>query len=88
MPWAAASDARSASVYIWRAREAMATTSLVAVREREKGLLGREIVTGDLEGSERWWMWSVESQEADMSRFCDWAKRTDFTPALWEERTV
>lgn len=31
----------------------MATTSLVAVREREKGLLGNETVIGDLEGSER-----------------------------------
>lgn len=58
---------------MWRAREAMATTSLVAVREREKGLLGNEIVTGDFEGLERWWMCSVESQDADISRFWDGA---------------
>lgn len=56
---------------MWRAREAMATTSLVAVSEREKGLLGNKIVVGGFERSERWWMCSVESQDADISRF--WA---------------
>jgi len=54
-----------------RAREAMATTSLVAVSEREKGLLGREIVTGGFLVP-RWWMCSVESHEAEMRTF--WAR--------------
>lgn len=54
---------------MWRARDAIATTSLVAVREREKGLLGNETVMGGFEASERWWMCSVESQEAEMRRF-------------------
>ena len=52
-----------------RVREAIATTSLVGVREREKGLLGRVIVTCGLLGLERWWMWRVESQEAEMRMF-------------------
>ncbi len=51
---------------MWRAREAMATTSLVGVRERENGLLGSGIVAGKWGGLEGWWMWSVESQEAEM----------------------
>lgn len=50
-----------------RARDAIATTSFVDVAEREKGLFGREIVSGALEGKERWWRWRVESQEAEMS---------------------
>lgn len=55
-----------------RVREAIATTSLVGVREREKGLLGRVIVTCGLLGWERWWMWRVESQEAEMRMFWGW----------------
>lgn len=53
-----------------RAREAIATTSLLGVREREKGLLGREIVTCGLVGEERWWMWRVLSHEAETRMFC------------------
>lgn len=49
-----------------RAREAMATTSLVGVREREKGLLGTGIVAGKWAGLEGWWMCRVESQEAEI----------------------
>ena len=44
----------------------MATTSLVAVRERENGFLGSEMVMGGVEGLERWWMCRVESQDAEM----------------------
>ena len=54
-----------------RARDAIATTSLVAVKESENGLFGREIVTGSFEGFERWWICSVESHDADMSMFWD-----------------
>lgn len=54
-----------------KAREAIATTSLVGVREREKGLFGSEIVTGGFE-VERWWICSVESQEAEIKRL--WAR--------------
>ena len=46
----------------------MATTSFVDVREREKGFEGREIVVGVWEGDWVWWMWRVESQEAEMRR--------------------
>ena len=53
-----------------RAREAMATTSLVGVREREKGLEGRWMVVGTREGFDGWWMWRVESQDADTSIEC------------------
>ncbi len=54
-----------------KAREAIATTSLVGVSESEKGLLGSEIVTGGLE-LERWWIWRVESQEAEIRML--WAR--------------
>lgn len=53
-----------------RAREAMATTSLVGVREREKGLEGRWMVVGTWEGWDGWWMCRVESQEAEISIEC------------------
>lgn len=55
-----------------RAREAMATTSLVAVREREKGLLGSGIVAGMWAGREGWWMCRVESQEAEIRMEVSW----------------
>lgn len=51
---------------MWRAREAMATTSFVAVREMEKGFEGREIEATGVEGEPGWWMWRVESQEAEI----------------------
>lgn len=37
----------------------MATTILVAVRERECGLDGRGIVVGGCEGPARLWIWRV-----------------------------
>ena len=49
---------------MWRAREAIATTSLEVVAEREKGLLGSLMVVTEPEG--RVWTWRVESQEADI----------------------
>ena len=76
-----------------RAREAIATTSLVGVREREKGLLGRGILMGGggvvSDGwLERRWTCRVESQEAE-TRMLWWRSyKTDLTPAAWEERTV
>lgn len=48
----------------------MATTSLVGERDMEKGFEGSLIVEGAMEGEEVWWMWSVESQEADIRREC------------------
>ena len=54
---------------MWRARDAMATTSFVGVSESENGLFGKEILIGSLEGFERWWMCSVESHEADIRMF-------------------
>lgn len=71
MPWAADSEARSEREYMCRARDAMATTSLVAVKESENGLFGRGMVTGSFEGFERWWICIVESHEADISMFWD-----------------
>lgn len=52
-----------------RALEAIATTSFVAVRERAKGLEGRLMVAGTVSGSVLW-MWSVESQDADIMTPC------------------
>lgn len=49
-----------------KARFAMATTNFVEVREREKGFDGRGIVEGTRVVSEVWWMWIVESQDAEM----------------------
>lgn len=48
------------------ARDAIATTSLVAVRDVEKGLDGRGIIEGTESGVLVRWMWSVESHEADI----------------------
>lgn len=48
----------------------MATTSLVAVREMEKGFEGRAIEVGGLEAEERWWIFRVESQEAETRIWC------------------
>lgn len=45
----------------------MATTSLEAVMEREWGFEGRVMVVGSLEGELRWWMWRVESHDAEIS---------------------
>ena len=53
-----------------KALEAIATTSLVEVREREKGLLGRDILTIGSDGLERWWMCNVESQEPETRILC------------------
>ena len=55
---------------MWRAREAIATTSLVAVREMEKGFEGRAIEVGGLEVEERWWIFRVESHEAETRIWC------------------
>lgn len=55
---------------MWRAREAMATTSFVAVRERENGFEGSWIVVGNWAGFDGWWMCRVESQEAETSIEC------------------
>jgi hypothetical protein len=46
----------------------MATTSLVGVMEREKGLAGSGIVVYSLLGSERLWKWRVLSQDAEIRR--------------------
>ena len=54
---------------MWLKREAIATTSLVGDNESEKGLLGRAIVAGTISGFEGWWMWSVESHDAEISSF-------------------
>lgn len=59
-----------------RLRDDMATTSLVGEREMEKGLCGSGRVAGSgvcslFEASGRmWWMWRVESHEAEMRRLC------------------
>ncbi len=53
-----------------RAREAMAMTSFVEVRETEKGLEGRAILEAGIEGECGWWMCRVESQEAEMRSLC------------------
>lgn len=53
-----------------RAREAMATTSFVAVRETEKGLEGSVMRDGGTEGECGWWICSVESQEAETRSLC------------------
>lgn len=55
---------------MWRVREAMATTSFVGVRDMEKGFEGRVTEAMGLEGAERWWIWRVESQEADTRMRC------------------
>ena len=57
---------------MWRMRAAMATTSFVAVREREKGLAGRGIEVASLSGLERSWKWRVESQEAEINMAGRW----------------
>lgn len=41
-------------------------TSLVAVSDMEKGFEGRVIEAVGVEGAEGWWMWRVESQEAEI----------------------
>lgn len=51
---------------MWTRREDMATTSLVAVREREWGFAGRVTVLCVEFGLLRSWKWRVESQEEDM----------------------
>lgn len=48
-----------------RARATIATTSLDALMERQNGFAGRGIVVGSLDGSERWWIWRVQSQDAE-----------------------
>lgn len=55
---------------MWRAREAMATTSFVGVRESENGFEGSSAVVGTWAGFDGWWMCRVESQEADISIEC------------------
>lgn len=52
-----------------KAREAIATTNLVWVRDSENGLLGREIFVGASSCLDRWWMCIVVSQEAEMRMF-------------------
>lgn len=49
-----------------RAREAIATTSFVAVMDMEKGFEGREIEAMGVDGEESWWMCRVESQDAEI----------------------
>jgi len=66
----------------------MATTSLVGVSEREKGLLGRGMVAGKWAGCEGWWMCKVESQEAEIKMEVSLLYTMDLTPASWEERTL
>lgn len=53
-----------------RAREAMAMTSFVGVRETENGLEGSAMLEGGMEGECGWWMCRVESQEAEMRSLC------------------
>ena len=55
---------------MWSARVAMAMTSLVGVREMEKGFEGRAIEAAGLEGEEGWWICRVESQEAETRMWC------------------
>lgn len=58
---------------MWRARDAMATTSFVAVREIEKGFegsgitAGRESVVVPVSVRDTW---SVESHEAEIITLC------------------
>lgn len=71
---------------MWRAREAIATTNLEAVAERENGLLGSLMtVTAPFF---REWMCRVESQEAEMRILWSSEKTTDLTPALCVERVA
>ena len=75
---------------MWSARDAMATTSLEDVREREKGLEGRGIVLGVGSGVDvgEGWMCSVESHEAETSSLCVREYARAQTPVECEERRV
>ena len=69
-------------------RDAMATTSLVAVSEIENGFEGRGTIIGkELRFPPRW-IWSVESQEAETMRLCSRLYTTLHTGASWVLSTV
>ena len=56
---------------MWSEREAMATTSLVAVRDIEKGLEGRGTMEGVMSADvPTRWTCNVESHEADITSEC------------------
>lgn len=48
----------------------MARTSFVGVREREKGFEGRATLDVGVVEECGWWMWMVESQEAEIRMRC------------------
>ena len=52
------------------ALEDMATTSLEGETERENGFEGRLMVAGDQVASSPGWMWTVESQAAEITIAC------------------
>lgn len=53
---------------MWTLRAAMATTNLEAEMDSANGFAGRGSVAGSSEGCfEGWWMWRVESQDAEIS---------------------
>lgn len=56
---------------MWREREAMATTSFVAVRDMENGFEGRGMIAG-IESASVFTRCtcSVESHDADMTMLC------------------
>lgn len=80
---------RAGREWMWTFRADMAMTNFEVERARAKGFAGRGSVAGSRGGVWRgWWMWRVESHEAEMSMWCARSYTRAEEGAEWVLRTV